>query len=151
MSAPPNPSFWVLTTPETAYPALEGDVEVDVCVIGAGIAGLTAATILKREGKTVAVVESKRIVHGATGCTTAEVTSGHGAIYGDLEDTFGAAGARIYAQSNEARRSQARCLPRRIGRAARPVARLPASLLPCHLESGRAELGLSVPRVALLR
>ena len=73
-----------------------------MCVIGAGIAGLTAAALLKREGKTVAVVESKRIVRGATGYTTAKVTSGHGAIYGDLEDNFGAAGARIYAESNEA-------------------------------------------------
>ena len=102
MGAPPNPSFWVLTTPDTDYPPLEGELEVDVCVIGAGIAGLTAATLLKREGKTVAVVESKRIVRGATGYTTAKVTSGHGAIYGDLEDNFGAAGARVYAESNEA-------------------------------------------------
>ncbi len=71
-------------------------------MIGAGIAGLTPPPLLKREGKTVAVVESKRIVRGATGYTTAKVTSGHGAIYGDLEDNFGAAGARIYAESNEA-------------------------------------------------
>jgi len=102
VGAPPNPSFWVLTTPETDYPALNGEIDVDVCVIGAGIAGLTVAALLKREGKTVAVVESKRIVRGATGYTTAKVTSGHGAIYGDLEDNFGAAGARIYAESNEA-------------------------------------------------
>ena len=102
MGAPPNPSFWVLTTPETDYPALEGELEVDVCVIGAGIAGLTAAALLKREGKRVAVVESKRIVHGATGYTTAKVTSGHGAVYADLEENFGAAAARIYADSNEA-------------------------------------------------
>ena len=102
MGAPPNPSYWVLTTPETDYPALAGEMDVDVCVIGAGIAGLTAATLLKREGKTVAVVEGKRIVRGATGYTTAKITSGHGAIYGDLEDNFGADGARIYAESNEA-------------------------------------------------
>jgi glycine/D-amino acid oxidase-like deaminating enzyme/nitrite reductase/ring-hydroxylating ferredoxin subunit len=102
VGAPPNPSFWVLTTPDTDYPGLEGEAEADVCVIGGGIVGLTAAALLKREGKTVAVVESKRIVRGATGYTTAKVTSGHGAIYGDLEDNFGAAGARIYAESNEA-------------------------------------------------
>jgi len=102
VGAPPNPSFWLLTTPDTDYPGLEGEVEADVCVIGGGIVGLTAAALLKREGKTVAVVESKRIVRGATGYTTAKVTSGHGAIYGDLEDNFGASGARIYAESNEA-------------------------------------------------
>jgi glycine/D-amino acid oxidase-like deaminating enzyme/nitrite reductase/ring-hydroxylating ferredoxin subunit len=102
VGAPPNPSFWILTTPDTDYPGLEGEVEADVCVIGGGIVGLTVAALLKREGKRVAVVESKRIVSGATGYTTAKVTSGHGAIYGDLEDSFGAAGARIYAESNEA-------------------------------------------------
>jgi glycine/D-amino acid oxidase-like deaminating enzyme/nitrite reductase/ring-hydroxylating ferredoxin subunit len=99
---PPNPSFWVLTTPETDYPALAQDLEVDVCVIGAGIVGLTTAALLKREGKTVAVLEGKRIVRGASGYTTAKITSGHGAIYGDLESSFGADGARIYAEANEA-------------------------------------------------
>jgi glycine/D-amino acid oxidase-like deaminating enzyme/nitrite reductase/ring-hydroxylating ferredoxin subunit len=102
VGAPPNPSFWLETTPETDYPALEGDVEADVCVIGGGIAGLTAATLLKREGRTVAVVEGKRIVRGASGYTTAKITSGHGAIYSVLEDSFGPDGARVYAEANEA-------------------------------------------------
>jgi glycine/D-amino acid oxidase-like deaminating enzyme/nitrite reductase/ring-hydroxylating ferredoxin subunit len=102
VGTPPNPSFWIGTTPETDYPALAGPVEVDVCVIGGGITGLTAAALLKREGKTVAVVESKRIVRGATGYTTAKITSGHGILYAELEGKFGEEGARIYAQSNEA-------------------------------------------------
>jgi glycine/D-amino acid oxidase-like deaminating enzyme/nitrite reductase/ring-hydroxylating ferredoxin subunit len=99
---PPNPSFWLESTPDTNYPALEGGIAVDVAVIGAGIAGLTAATLLKRAGKTVAVVEAKRIVRGASGYTTAKVTSGHGVIYSELTKTFGAEGARIYAQANQA-------------------------------------------------
>ena len=102
MSAEPNPSYWVETTPETSYPPLEDDVSVDVAVIGGGITGITAATLLKREGKTIALVESKRIVRGATGYTTAKVTAGHGAVYADLQDKFGAAGARMYADSNQA-------------------------------------------------
>jgi glycine/D-amino acid oxidase-like deaminating enzyme/nitrite reductase/ring-hydroxylating ferredoxin subunit len=102
VGAPPNPSFWLLTTPETDYPALAQDLEIDVCVIGGGIVGLTTAALLKREGKTVAVLEGKRIVRGASGYTTAKITSGHGAIYGDLESSFGADGARMYAEANEA-------------------------------------------------
>jgi glycine/D-amino acid oxidase-like deaminating enzyme/nitrite reductase/ring-hydroxylating ferredoxin subunit len=102
VAEPPNPSFWVATTPDTDYPPLTDELEVDVCVVGAGIVGLTAATVLKREGKTVAVLEGKRIVRGASGYTTAKVTSGHGAIYGDLEDNFGAEGARVYAESQQA-------------------------------------------------
>jgi glycine/D-amino acid oxidase-like deaminating enzyme/nitrite reductase/ring-hydroxylating ferredoxin subunit len=102
LSAPPNPSFWIESTPETDYPALSGEVSVDVAVIGGGITGLTAAVLLKRSGRTVAVIESRRIVRGATGYTTAKVTSGHGVIYSYLEGAFGEEAARIYAESNQA-------------------------------------------------
>jgi glycine/D-amino acid oxidase-like deaminating enzyme/nitrite reductase/ring-hydroxylating ferredoxin subunit len=95
-------SIWVATTPETDYPQLSADVEVDVAVVGAGITGITAAVLLKRAGKTVALLDSKRIVRGATGYTTAKVTSGHGVVYTQLADTFGEEGARIYAESNQA-------------------------------------------------
>jgi glycine/D-amino acid oxidase-like deaminating enzyme/nitrite reductase/ring-hydroxylating ferredoxin subunit len=95
-------SLWIESTPETNYPALSGTLTVDVAVLGAGIAGVTAATLLKREGKTVALIDSKRVVHGVTGHTTAKLTSGHGLIYANLAKTFGAEGARGYAESNEA-------------------------------------------------
>jgi len=97
-----GPSFWLATTPETDYPPLEGDVEVDVAVLGAGIAGLTTAALLVAAGRRVAVVEAKRIVRGATGYTTAKVTAGHGAAYRRLADTFGPDAARTYAESNQA-------------------------------------------------
>ncbi len=103
-------SLWLETTPETAYPTLAEDLTVDVAVVGAGIAGLTAAFALKEEGKTVAVLESKRIVHGATGYTTAKLTSGHGMIYSHLSKSFGDDGARIYAESQEAAISHVRRL-----------------------------------------
>jgi glycine/D-amino acid oxidase-like deaminating enzyme/nitrite reductase/ring-hydroxylating ferredoxin subunit len=95
-------SYWVASTPETAYPELSSTVEVDVAVVGAGITGVTAAVLLKRAGKRVALLDSKRIVCGATGYTTAKVTSGHGAAYGKLTDAFGEEGARTYAESNQA-------------------------------------------------
>jgi glycine/D-amino acid oxidase-like deaminating enzyme/nitrite reductase/ring-hydroxylating ferredoxin subunit len=95
-------SYWVVSTPETAYPELASAVEVDVAVVGAGITGVTAAALLKRADKTVALLDAKRIVCGATGYTTAKVTAGHGAAYGKLTDAFGEEGARIYAESNQA-------------------------------------------------
>jgi glycine/D-amino acid oxidase-like deaminating enzyme/nitrite reductase/ring-hydroxylating ferredoxin subunit len=95
-------SFWLETTPETDYPPLADGVSVDVAVVGAGITGITAAVLLKRAGKTVALLDSKRIVHGASGYTTAKVTSGHGASYAKIRKAFGEDGARTYAEANEA-------------------------------------------------
>ena len=100
-----GPSFWLETTPETDYPALTGDQSVDVAVVGAGITGVTAAVLLKRAGKTVALLDSKRIVRGATGYTTAKVTAGHGASYSKIRKGFGEDGARTYAEANEGRSS----------------------------------------------
>ena len=40
------------------YPALSGQEHADVCVIGAGIAGLTSAYMLLREGKTVVLIDA---------------------------------------------------------------------------------------------
>jgi glycine/D-amino acid oxidase-like deaminating enzyme/nitrite reductase/ring-hydroxylating ferredoxin subunit len=97
-----GPSFWIATTPETSYPALEEDLETDVAVVGAGIMGITAAVLLKRAGKRVVLLESKRIVHGATGYTTAKVTAGHGALYSHLESSFGAETAKTYAEAQQA-------------------------------------------------
>jgi glycine/D-amino acid oxidase-like deaminating enzyme/nitrite reductase/ring-hydroxylating ferredoxin subunit len=96
-----GPSFWIATTPETDYPALGGDVDADVAIVGGGIMGITAAVLLKRAGKRVALLESKRIVHGASGYTTAKVTAGHGALYAHLESSFGADGARTYADAQQ--------------------------------------------------
>jgi glycine/D-amino acid oxidase-like deaminating enzyme/nitrite reductase/ring-hydroxylating ferredoxin subunit len=95
-------SFWIGTTPDTDYPALSSDVSVDVAVVGAGITGITTAVLLKQAGKTVALLDSTRIVRGATGYTTGKVTAGHGAVYSPLTKSFGEDGARTYAESNQA-------------------------------------------------
>jgi len=97
-----NPSLWVGTTEETQYPQFTGRLSVDVAVIGAGIAGLTAAALLKASGATVAVIEAGRIAAGATGYTTAKVTSLHGLVYNQLLQDRGEVQARMYAEANQA-------------------------------------------------
>jgi glycine/D-amino acid oxidase-like deaminating enzyme/nitrite reductase/ring-hydroxylating ferredoxin subunit len=70
-------------------------------VIGAGIAGLTTALLLKRAGARVAVVEGGRVARGVSGSTTAKVTAGHTMAYTSVEGSFGAAGAAAYAASHQ--------------------------------------------------
>lgn len=95
-------SYWEATTPKTNYPTLEKEIEVDVAVVGGGLAGLTAAYLLQEQGKSVAVLEAERIVQGVTGYTTAKITSLHTLIYRDLIDKFGKEKARFYGGAQEA-------------------------------------------------
>jgi glycine/D-amino acid oxidase-like deaminating enzyme/nitrite reductase/ring-hydroxylating ferredoxin subunit len=95
-------SLWLATTPETDFPALQGELTVDVAIVGGGITGLTAATLLKESGRTVAVIEAGRIVQGVTGYTTAKVTSLHALIYDHLIRQFGEGKAQAYAEANQA-------------------------------------------------
>jgi glycine/D-amino acid oxidase-like deaminating enzyme/nitrite reductase/ring-hydroxylating ferredoxin subunit len=97
----PN-SYWIASTPTPSFPRLEEPVEVDVAVLGAGIAGITAATLLKQAGKTVALLESREVLRGVTGHTTAKLTSGHTLVYSAITSMFGPDEARLYAQANEA-------------------------------------------------
>ena len=98
-----NPSIWMTTTPATTrFPALAGDLDVDVCVIGGGITGLTTALLLHDAGVRVAVLEGREVASGTTGSTTAKVTSLQGLAYTELLKTVGEDGARTYGQANEA-------------------------------------------------
>src|SRR5687768_4915823 len=53
--------------PAPRRPALSGAVDVDVAIVGGGLAGLTAAIELVRAGRRVAVLEAERIGWGASG------------------------------------------------------------------------------------
>src|SRR3954454_16439391 len=48
-------------------PSLDGDLDVDVCVVGAGFFGLYTALELAKAGKRVAVLEASRVGWGASG------------------------------------------------------------------------------------
>ena len=81
--------------------ALEEDVHVDACVVGAGISGLSAALELSRSGASVAVLEALRVAAGASGYNTAKLSSLHGLTYTKLERQLGAEKARLYGAANE--------------------------------------------------
>ncbi|OKH13774.1 FAD-dependent oxidoreductase [[Limnothrix rosea] IAM M-220] len=94
--------FWMSSTSEGQFRPLTHNVFVDVAIVGGGIAGLTAAFLLKRAGKKVAVIEAEAIASKASGRTTAKITSLHQLVYAELIEKYGEAKARIYAESNQA-------------------------------------------------
>ena len=97
-----NRSLWVATTDAGDFPTLAGDDRADVVVVGAGITGLTTARLLVEDGRSVIVVDAGPVCAGATGYTTAKITSLHGLAYGDITDRFDEDRARLYGQANEA-------------------------------------------------
>ncbi len=93
-------SLWIDTTPDIAFPCLEGDTDADVAIVGGGIAGLTSALLLKRAGLKVTLVESRRIISGVTGYTTAKITLAHGICYSRMLNKLGQEQAGLYADAN---------------------------------------------------
>jgi glycine/D-amino acid oxidase-like deaminating enzyme/nitrite reductase/ring-hydroxylating ferredoxin subunit len=67
-------AYWDDSSSMPRFAPLDRDLTVDVVVIGAGITGLTTAYLLKRAGRTVAVIDRARCGGVDTGSTTAHVT-----------------------------------------------------------------------------
>lgn len=92
-------SLWIETTPSTNYPALSGDIEADVAIVGGGITGITAAYLLAKAGQSVVLVDKGRIAMSETGHTTAHIVESTDADYRDLIKDHGEDGARANTEA----------------------------------------------------
>ncbi|HFD2043353.1 TPA: FAD-dependent oxidoreductase [Clostridium perfringens] len=94
-------SLWSESCKFRKREALNKDIKTDVLVIGAGIAGILTAYMLKQRGREVVVIDAAEIASGNTKNTTAKITSQHDLIYSKLITEFGEEKARQYAKTNE--------------------------------------------------
>ncbi len=95
-------SLWSATSKEPPIPALDKNISADVCIVGAGIAGMTTAYLLAREGMSVVILDRGRIGSGETTNTSAHLSNVIDAGYREIESLHGARGARLVAQSHTA-------------------------------------------------
>jgi len=102
MTTPASTSVWIATAKLPTYPPLTGNLSADVCVIGAGISGLTTAYLLTESGKSVVVLDDGTIGSGMTGMTTAHLVNALDDRYFELERFHGANGSRLAAESHSA-------------------------------------------------
>jgi glycine/D-amino acid oxidase-like deaminating enzyme/nitrite reductase/ring-hydroxylating ferredoxin subunit len=91
---------WFDGAPELRARPLAEDTEADVCVVGAGIAGMTTAYLLAKEGLRVVVLDDGPVGSGETGRTTAHFVTALDDRYYELERLHGEDGARLVAESH---------------------------------------------------
>lgn len=95
-------SVWMATAEVPAYSPLKENATADVCIVGAGIAGLTTAYLLTREGQSVIVLDDGPLAGGETSRTTAHLTNAFDDRFHELERLHGARAARLAAESHTA-------------------------------------------------
>lgn len=93
-------SIWEATGAQPEFTDLREDMTVDVCVVGAGIAGMSVAHRLVEEGRNVVVLDDNAVGGGETGQTTAHLSNALDDRYSNIEKMHGADGARLAYESH---------------------------------------------------
>ena len=104
MSVAAGVPYW-LDEPYEPRPALEGHVEAEACVIGAGVAGLSCALALARAGVDTVVLERDTVAGGASGRNGGFLLAGVAPFYSEARELYGRERARrMYSATLQAQR-----------------------------------------------
>lgn len=127
VARPSPPSFYQLAhAGARRYPPLDGSRRADVCIVGAGFTGLSAAIHLAEAGADVVLVEAERVASGASGRNGGQIHSGQRQDVLWLEERFGFERARRLWDMAEEAKALLRSLVVRFA-------------IPCDLRSGVIE------------
>jgi glycine/D-amino acid oxidase-like deaminating enzyme len=133
--------YWLARRPGRSVQVLEGSVEADIAVVGAGLTGLWTALFLKEldPGGEVTVVEQEAAAYGASGRNAGMLSETVDHSHGLAIEHFGEAEARRLARLGEANVAEMTAFLARTGIACdyEPVGRLLVALTPAHLEELR--------------
>ena len=94
--------YWIDTVKPLEFETLNKSIDADILIIGGGIAGLTTAYCLLKEGRKIVLVEDGLVGSGESGRTTAHLTCALDDRYYAIEKTFGEEGSRKAAESHTA-------------------------------------------------
>ncbi len=94
-------STWDAVKKTVRYPKLAADLETDVAIVGAGMAGSLLAYILSKEGYDVCLIEKNEIGNGATAATTAFITEVIDTPYSEISSLFGPSMAKAVHDSQQ--------------------------------------------------
>ena len=95
-------SFWERTAEKFYTAPISEDITTHVCVIGAGIAGVTTAYLAAGEGRDVVLIDDGPVGGGMSGRTTAHLVNALDDRYFEVEKMLGEECARHYAESHTA-------------------------------------------------
>ena len=96
-------SYWIESVKniKKEYKKLNNNIKTDICIIGAGITGLSVGYELVKEKQNIIILEKDRIGEKTTGNTTGKITSQHGLFYKYLIESKGIEFAQKYLMANE--------------------------------------------------
>ena len=92
-------SLWLKDGINESFPNLKSDISCDICIVGAGLAGITTTYILSLLNFDVVLIDSGTPMNLTSGNTTAKFTFQHDLIYSNIIENYGLEEAKLYYEA----------------------------------------------------